>query len=263
METIELKDKKVGDFVKENIKTAHVFKKYGIDFCCGGGVSLERACRKENVNVEDLIADLLKLESATLGSQNFDSWKLDFLCDYIVNTHHAYVAESMPMILSYAQKVANVHGHAHPPVIEIYRLFTAVANELAPHMKKEELVLFPYIKKLVKAKDENTVPGEPHFGNIENPIRMMEVEHETAGDLLKEIAKISNNYTVPEWGCNTFRALYAKLDEFEQDLHIHVHLENNILFPKATNLETTYCKITMAKASRFLHCLKRYRTAGK
>ncbi|HRA60691.1 MAG TPA: iron-sulfur cluster repair di-iron protein [Bacteroidia bacterium] len=237
METMELKDKKVGDFVKENIKTAHVFKKYGIDFCCGGGVSLERACRKENVSIDDLAADLLKLENTPSGSQNFDKWELDFLCDYIVNTHHAYVAESTPMILSYAQKVTNVHGHAHPPVIEIYRLFMDVANELAPHMKKEELVLFPYIKKLVKAKNEKAVPEKSHFGTIQNPISMMEAEHETAGNLLKEIAKLSNNYSVPEWGCNTFKALYAKLDEFEQDLHIHVHLENNILFPKATNLE--------------------------
>jgi regulator of cell morphogenesis and NO signaling len=237
METMELKDKKVGDFVKENIRTAHVFKKYGIDFCCGGGVSLERACRKENVNVDDIVADLLKLENVSAGTQNFDKWELDFLCDYIVNTHHAYVAEAMPMILSYAQKVANVHGHAHPAVVEINKLFSEVVNELTLHMKKEELVLFPYIKKLVKAKNENTVPEEPNFGTVQNPITMMEREHEAAGDLLKQIALLSNNYTIPEWGCNTFKALYNKLDEFEQDLHIHVHLENNILFPKAIELE--------------------------
>lgn len=237
METIALKEKKVGDLVKENIKTAHVFKKYGIDFCCGGGITIERACRKENVVFEDLASDLMKLNEASATDQRYDKWELDFLIDYIVNTHHAYVEEAMPMILSYAQKVASVHGHAHPPVIEIYKLFTDVVNELAPHMKKEELILFPFIKKMTKAKSAHTVLEAGRFGTVQSPISMMESEHELAGNILKQIAKLSNNYTIPEWGCNTFKALYAKLDEFEQDLHLHIHLENNILFPKALALE--------------------------
>ncbi|MFN8292152.1 MAG: iron-sulfur cluster repair di-iron protein [Chitinophagales bacterium] len=239
---MELKEKRVGDFVKENIKTAHVFKKYGIDFCCGGGVSLERACRKNNVDINDLIADLQKLENAPSGAHNFNNWEIDFLCDYIVNTHHAYVNEALPMILSYAQKVASVHGHAHPPVVEILKLFHAVAGELVPHMKVEEFVVFPYIKKLVAAKKSNQPMEAAHFSTVQNPISTMENEHEIAGNLLREISKISNNYTPPEWACNTFKALYAKLDEFEQDLHIHVHLENNILFPKAIQLESDLSK---------------------
>jgi regulator of cell morphogenesis and NO signaling len=237
METIELKDKKVGDLVKENIKTAHIFKKYGIDFCCGGGITIERACRKENVVFEELAADLIKLNEATATDQRYDRWELDFLSDYIVQTHHTYVEESMPMILSYAQKVASVHGHAHAPVIEIYKLFTDVVHELTPHMKKEELILFPFIKKMVKAEKENLAFEGGRFGTVQNPIDMMESEHEAAGTILKQIAKLSNNYTPPEWACNTFKALYAKLDEFEQDLHLHIHLENNILFPKALALE--------------------------
>jgi regulator of cell morphogenesis and NO signaling len=237
METIALKERKVGDLVKENIKTAHVFKKYGIDFCCGGGITIERACRKENVVFEDLAADLMKLNEASATDQRYDKWELDFLADYIVNTHHAYVEEAMPMILSYAQKVASVHGHAHTPTIEIYKLFIDVVNELTPHMKKEELILFPFIKKMMKAKKEQTAFEAGRFGTVQNPIDMMESEHEVAGTILKQIAKLSNNYTPPEWACNTFKALYAKLEEFEQDLHLHIHLENNILFPKALTLE--------------------------
>ncbi len=237
METIALKVRKVGDLVKENIKTAHVFKKYGIDFCCGGGITIERACRKENVVFEDLAADLMKLNEASATDQRYDKWELDFLADYIVNTHHAYVEEAMPMILSYAQKVASVHGHAHTPTIEIYKLFIDVVNELTPHMKKEELILFPFIKKMMKAKKEQTAFEAGRFGTVQNPIDMMESEHEVAGTILKQIAKLSNNYTPPEWACNTFKALYAKLEEFEQDLHLHIHLENNILFPKALTLE--------------------------
>jgi regulator of cell morphogenesis and NO signaling len=237
MNVIELKEKKVGDLVKENIKSAHIFKKYGIDFCCGGGVTIKKACRKADIPFEKLEADLRKLSEATPAEQKYDKWELDFLCDYIVNTHHAYVSEAIPLILSYTSKVAQVHGHAHPAVIEINNLFIGVAEELNLHMIKEERILFPYIKNVCKASRGNEQIPKPTFGTVLHPIQMMESEHETVGKILKEIAILSNNYTPPEWACNTFKALYAKLDEFEQDLHLHVHLENNILFPKAIELE--------------------------
>ena len=237
MDLHELKEKKVGELVKEDIKTAHVFKKYGIDFCCGGGVSIEHAGKKQNVSIEDLVNDLLKIDNNLPQSQDYDHWPLDVLSDHIITTHHSYVEESIPLVLAYAHKVAQVHGEHHPPVIEILRLFTEVARELSSHMLKEEMVLFPYIKHLMAAKQSDNFPRPPHFGTVENPIHMMEMEHESAGTLLKEIATYSNNYTPPDWACNTFKALYAKLDEFEQDLHLHIHLENNILFPKAIQLE--------------------------
>ncbi len=237
MDIAQMKEIKVGDVVKNNIKTAHVFKKYGIDFCCGGGITIEKACRKVDIPFEQLATELLQLENPSAKEQQFDKWELNFLSDYIINTHHNYVTEAISLIQAYAQRVAQVHGHACPEVIKINEKFGVVAEELSLHMKKEEQILFPYIKQLTIATKYNQPIPNPPFGNVQHPIQMMEMEHESAGTILKEIAKISNNYTPPEWACNTFKALYAKLDEFEQDLHMHVHLENNILFPKAIALE--------------------------
>jgi regulator of cell morphogenesis and NO signaling len=233
-------EKKVSEVVASNIKTAHVFKKYGIDFCCGGGVSLSRACEKNQVDLNQLLSDLASVDEKILPSQNYNAWQLDFLINYIVNTHHQYVTEALAMIDSYAEKVAKVHGEGHPPVIKIYELFKLVASELSGHMKKEELILFPYINKMVQSQKLGLSVAASHFGSVINPITMMEQEHETAGNLMKEIAQLTNSYTPPEWACNTFKALYAKLEEFEQDLHMHVHLENNILFPKAVLLEESF-----------------------
>ena len=227
----------VAEIVTSNIKTADIFKKNGIDFCCGGGITLKKACEKNNILYADLEKELLNSTNSVSKAHNYDSWKLDFLVDHIENIHHSYVAESTPLILQYAERVAKVHGHHYAEVIKINTLFKAVALELAAHMKKEELILFPFIKQLVKADREGIKVKIPHFGTVINPITMMEEEHENAGDILKEIKQLSNNYTPPEGACNTFKALYAKLDEFEQDLHQHIHLENNILFPKAILLE--------------------------
>lgn len=227
----------VAEIVTYNIKTADVFKKHGIDFCCGGGISIKKACEKHNISYSELENELSNINNGISKAYNYDSWKLDFLVDHIENIHHTYVAENTPLVLQYSDKVAKVHGHHYKEVLEINKLFHAVAQELAAHMKKEELILFPFIKQLVKANKEGVKVKTPHFGTVNNPIAMMEDEHENAGDILKEIKQLSNNYTPPEGACNTFKALYAKLDEFEQDLHQHIHLENNILFPKAIALE--------------------------
>lgn len=233
-----LSKKKISEVVSSNIKTAHVFKKYGVDFCCGGGVSIEKACEKNNVDLSALLVELDSIDQKVMPSQNYANWDLDFLIDYIVNTHHIYVKEALGLIDAYASKVAKVHGEGYPPVIKIYQLFQIVAEELAAHMHKEEAILFPHIKKLVAINKVDADYEEPGFRTVLNPIRMMEHEHETAGNILKQIAQLSNKFTPPDWACNTFKALYAKLDEFEQDLHLHVHLENNILFPKSIALES-------------------------
>ena len=231
------KERTVADYVTENIKTAHVFKKYGIDFCCGGGISLEKACKKHGIELDQIEQELLSVD--TIGyMNNYDKWDLGFLIDYIVNIHHRYVNESLPIIFQYANKVAKVHGHHYTEVVKINDLFHEVANELLTHMQKEEQILFPYIKQLTEFQEKGEmIKSAPSFGTVNNPIQMMEHEHETAGNIFKEIAKLANNYTPPEEACNTFRALYAKLEEFEQDLHRHIHLENNILHPKAIALE--------------------------
>ena len=227
----------VAEVVTYNIKTADVFKKHGIDFCCGGGISIKKACEKNNVTFSEIEKELANINNPSSNAYNYDNWKLDFLVDHIENIHHTYVEENTSLVLQYAAKVAKVHGHHYVEVVKVYELFSEVAQELASHMKKEELILFPFIKQLVKAKKEGVKANQPHFGTVNNPIAMMEDEHENAGDIFKEINKLTNNYTPPEGACNTFRALYAKLDEFEQDLHQHIHLENNILFPKAILLE--------------------------
>jgi len=230
-------EKTVANYVTENIKTAHIFKKYGIDFCCGGNISVEKACVKQNVDQAALEKELAEVDVVKDVIEDYDKWELDFLMIYIENVHHTYVKENLPLISQYANKVAKVHGHQYTEVVKINELFHEVANELLSHMQKEEQVLFPSIKQLVDTKKESRTYNRFPFGTVNNPIRMMEHEHEGAGDVFKEIARLTNNYEPPIEACNTFRALYAKLEEFEQDLHKHIHLENNILHPKAIALE--------------------------
>ncbi|MBZ9728733.1 iron-sulfur cluster repair di-iron protein [Salegentibacter sp. JZCK2] len=232
--------KTVADYVTENIKNAHLFKKHGIDFCCGGGVSLAQAAAKANVNLEILEKELQETDSVS-REYDYKSWKLD-LIDHIINVHHHYVEENIPLLIQYGARVAKVHGHERPELIKIQQLFTEVAQELSAHLKKEELILFPFIKKLVKAQEEGTPVPQPQFGKIDNPIKMMETEHDDAGAIFKEISDLSDNYSCPDWACNTYKAFYAKLEEFETDLHHHVHLENNILFPRAIELERSLDK---------------------
>ncbi|MCK0156117.1 iron-sulfur cluster repair di-iron protein [Cellulophaga sp. F20128] len=242
MDTI--KNKTVADLVTDNIKTADVFKKYGIDFCCGGGISVEKACAKEKIDFNTLAKELLAIDSKILITQNYKTWALDYLADYIVNTHHTYVTEAIPLLIQYSDRVAKVHGHHYTEVIAINKLVHTIAEELTAHMKKEELILFPFIKRMIAEQNGATYVSIPPFENVEDPIKMMEEEHEVAGDILKEISVLSNNHTPPEGACNTFKALYNKLQEFEDDLHQHVHLENNILFPKAIQLEKELSKTT-------------------
>jgi len=234
-----IQERTVAEVVTENIKAAHVFKKYGIDFCCGGGVSIARACEKANVDPSILEAELLTLNNSPDRASNYNSWKLDFLADHIVNVHHQYVEESSPLLLQYAKRVNHVHGGHYQELSEIEELVIKLVQAMAAHQRKEELILFPFIKKLVKAEIEGTEVPTAHFGTVENPIHMMEEEHDEAGEFMSRISELSDGYTPPQGACNTYKAFFAKLEEFEQDLHHHIHLENNILFPKALKLEKT------------------------
>ena len=235
MKNLEIKT--VADTVTENIKTAHVFKKHGIDFCCGGGISIKKACEKNNIDFDTLIDELNNVENNVTFMNDYNSWELDFLIDFIVNTHHKYVEENIPLLKQYGARVAKVHGHHYTELLEIEKLINNISDELTVHMKKEELILFPFVKKLIQAQKDQSTIEVPHFGTVDNPIKMMEVEHDDAGEAFRKISELTNQYTTPENACNTFKALYAKLEEFEENLHQHVHLENNILFPKARVLE--------------------------
>ena len=239
---MNVQERTVAQVVTENIKAAHIFKKHGIDFCCGGGVSIKRACEKANIDPELLETELRNLDVAPDRAFDYNRWKLDFLTDHIINVHHQYVEENSPLLLQYAKRVNHVHGSHYTELAEIEELVTKVVQAMASHQRKEELILFPFIKKLVKSEMEGTPVPETKFGSVENPIQMMEEEHDEAGDFMKRISELSNGYTPPQGACNTYRAFFAKLEEFEDDLHQHIHLENNILFPKALNLEKTLQK---------------------
>jgi regulator of cell morphogenesis and NO signaling len=235
MET--LTEPTVGELAAQDYRKVEVFKKYGVDFCCGGKKSLSKVCTEKGINREELEKELHVAEtSAKMPSQDYSTWDLGFLADYIVQTHHRYVASAIPLIFEYTQKVSKVHGLQHPEAVEAAAIFVQVMDELNRHMMKEENVLFPFIKQLSESKRSGNT-AQSSFGTIKNPVRMMEHEHDVVGELMDKIRKATINYLVPADACNTFRYAYAKLQEFEEDLHQHIHLENNILFPRAIKLE--------------------------
>ena len=233
-----IRNTSVGEIVKLDFSAADVFSSYGIDFCCGGKISVAEACSNAKAEESLVIGALEDLKNQSGSAvHDFDSWNIGFLADYIQNTHHQYVKKAIPQILPLAQKVADVHGDHHSEVIRINELFQDLAEELLAHLQKEEMILFPYIKKLVADESAGKCTDPNCFGSIGSPISVMEAEHENAGLILKELYRLSNGYQIPEDACNTFRVLYGKLKEFEDDLHRHIHLENNILFPKAIEKE--------------------------
>jgi regulator of cell morphogenesis and NO signaling len=233
-----IRNKSVGEIVKLDFRAADVFSSYGIDFCCGGKISVADACANAKTE-ESLVIGALEDLKSQQGSavHDFDSWDIGFLTDYIIHTHHQYVTKSIEQILPLAQKVSDVHGDNHVEVIQINELFQELAEDMLAHMQKEEGVLFPYIKKLAADNSAGKCTDASCFGTVMGPISVMEREHENAGLILKELFRLSDGYTPPEDACNTFRVLYGKLKEFEDDLHRHIHLENNILFPKAIAME--------------------------
>lgn len=232
------KETKIGEAVALNFRYAQVFEKYGIDFCCGGKKSISDACIANGIDPEAVISSLSNIQENGNGNlSNYNLWKPDFLIDYIVNNHHRYVEKMMPVIYMHSQKAAEKHGLSHPETAAIAGLFISIKEELEVHMQKEERMLFPYIKQILKLEESGEEFPYPPFGTIENPVRVMELEHEAAGKLMAEINSLSSGYTPPADACTTFKVLYQELKEFEDDLHKHIHLENNILFPKAIELE--------------------------
>jgi regulator of cell morphogenesis and NO signaling len=232
------KDETLGELAAKDLRKAQVFKKYGLDFCCGGKKTVKEACAEKGLDVTKIEQELQQADKLPSSRPiPYGDWSLDFLADYIVNTHHSYVLKTLPDLVAYSTKVAKVHGSSHPELIRINQLVREVEAELMGHMVKEEKILFPYIKVLVAAKT-NGQPLQPvHFSSVQSPISVMEMEHELVGKNLEEIRKLSNDYFLPEDACASYSLLYRLLDEFEDDLHMHIHLENNILFPKALEVE--------------------------
>ncbi len=232
-DTTSLASRAVGEIVAEDYRRASVFKRFGIDFCCGGGATLQSVCDKKGLEIGEVAQALAAAEArAHTPLGRVSAWEPGFLADYIVNEHHTYVRESIPVLCAFTQKVARVHGDTHPELVEIAGLFDAIAANLEEHMRCEEQVVFPAIKK-VGAPQDSAATSQPLLRDV---IKEMEGDHEEAGEAMRQIRVLSGNFTPPPDACNTYRAAFAKLEEFEDDLHRHVHLENNILFPKALAL---------------------------
>lgn len=228
----------VGEIARFNYKTVEVFEKLRIDFCCGGDISLEEACKRQKVNAPEVLESIKKMIGSTqTDNDRIHSLPLDQLIDHIIKVHHSYVVESIPILQKYLHKITDVHGTNHPELAEVEDSFNQAATNLLQHMQKEEGILFPAIKEMLSAKEGGTDYEGSHCGTVQSPISVMKQEHEAEGDRFELLSALTNNYTLPEDACNTFSYAYQKLQEFEQDLHRHIHLENNILFPEAIKLE--------------------------
>jgi len=230
-----LLSKTLAQIVNENHQAASVFEKYGLDFCCRGKRSLQIACNEKKLPVTDVTAELESVIGDNLKPViDFDKISLGKLVNHIVSTHHAYVKHEAPQILAWLQKIAGKHGERHNEIYKILATFTSLKEEMDSHMHKEEFILFPRITELETSEEQDI--NRISLNWLQAPVTMMEHEHEEAGKLLEEIKQYSDHYTPPPDACTTYRLAFAALNAFEVDLHKHIHLENNILFPKALEL---------------------------
>lgn len=216
------------------------FEKLGIDYCCGGARSLRDACAQAKISVDEVLNALEQdnnLGQKAAELQDFSAGSLRELIIHVLSTHHAYVKQELPRLEQLLRKVVAVHGNNHAELARIQQIFQSASGELTSHMMKEEHILFPYISVLEDAVNAGRPAPRPMFGSVSNPVHMMELEHESAGAAFKEISRLSSSYTAPEDACFSYKTLYSALKDFEADLRQHVHLENNLLFPRAIELE--------------------------
>ena len=226
----------IADLVREAPLRANVFERYQIDYCCNGKRPLEDVCAERGLDAAALLAELDTAPDQQDGL-DAESMSLSELSDHIVARHHEYLRSTLPSIAMKAEKVVAAHGASYAFLADIQRVFHALASELTQHMAKEETILFPMISQLEQAQ-RSGVPAPPtHCHTVLTPIQVMEHEHDDAGAALRKIRELTSDFTLPAGACNTFRALYAQLEELERDLHTHIHLENNVLFPRASALE--------------------------
>jgi len=226
----------VGQLVAERPSRSRVFERHGIDFCCGGGQTLAEACSKRGLDPNQILSELEDADASTAETEiaDWSSAPLADLIDHILGTHHAYLRNELPRLSAMVLKVAEVHGERHPELARVQSIFATLRQELVSHMMKEEQILFPGIKMLEGTADDIAVP----FCGVQGPVRVMILEHENAGDALGQLRALTGDYTAPDDGCNTYRAMLDGLRELEADLHMHIHKENNILFPRALELES-------------------------
>lgn len=232
--------KTVRELALENPQATRIFERLGIDYCCGGNKSLEEACTAARLSPNEVLQSLKAAEQGANGNGKDRNWQteaLGDLVDHINNTHHKYTREEIARLGPLFDKVCSVHGNNHPELLEMRTSFRGLAGELTMHMMKEEMVLFPYIVRMEEAVIQKEPVLPPPFGSVQNPVAMMIHEHDSAGEALHAMRQASAGYTAPPDACISFQTLYRALTEFEADLHQHIHLENNILFPRAIELE--------------------------
>ena len=230
----------VTDIVKHDYRTTEIFRKYDIDFCCGGKWPLEMVCQNKNLNIEEVINELQKIvtQSASNAALDFDSWDIDFLVDYIYNIHHQYLKKALVETREQVNKFLDEHRTKFPELAELEFIMNRFMKEIPPHMKQEEEIFFPYIKQIHHAYKHRESYARLLIRTLRKPIEeVMLKEHEATGSSLHRLRKITNNYTTPEKACITHKVTFAKLNELDKDLVQHIHLESNILFPKAIKME--------------------------
>ncbi len=228
----------VGSIAAALPSSTRVFEKWKIDYCCGGKRSLADACDRAGVDVATMVAEIDEVTRGYQGGdRNWSTTSLQELSGYIVATHHRYTREETEALVALAAKVDGVHGANHSELHEVFRIVSQLHPELFQHMMKEEQILFPFVSQLEAAIGQGTSAPTPFFGTVENPIQMMISEHDQAGEMLEELRRITSNYALPEDACMSYRTLYERLQALEADLHTHIHLENNIYFPRAIELE--------------------------
>jgi regulator of cell morphogenesis and NO signaling len=234
---LETQTRVIGEIAADNPATIRVFQKFGIDFCCGGKRPLDEVCQEKGIALEAVEAELAAAVRPKDGSsRDWQTAPLSDLVDHIVTTHHAYLQSELPRLEAMAARVAEKHADKHPYALDVQQVFLSLKDELLSHMRKEEMILFPWIQRTEAARAGAAAAPASCFGSVANPISVMEAEHEFAGQALLELRRLTSDYTPPEDACNGFRGLLHGLTELEADLHLHIHLENNILFPRALAL---------------------------
>jgi regulator of cell morphogenesis and NO signaling len=237
----------IGQLVRERPARSRVFEALKIDYCCGGKLPLEEVCRKKGLEPAEVLKLLNQCDAQADSREDnspaslidADAMTLTELADHIQQTHHAYLKSELPRLDLITEKVARVHGEHDPRLVDVRRAFEAFRDEVVPHMMKEEIVLFPIVRKMEqhrRSAGDQPLP-EFHCGSVANPIRQMELEHDHAGQALERMRELTDGFQPPEWACNTYRAMLDALRVLERDMHHHVHKENNVLFPKAIEME--------------------------
>lgn len=238
----------VAEIAAHSLAAVRVFEKYGLDYCCGGKRPLAEACLQRGQDADTVKKELeAALRDRPAADADWSAFPLRQLCDHIETAHHGYLRRELPAIQARLDKVYRVYNQRYGPTLTgLPEAYAELRQELEPHMQKEEMVLFPAIRIIEEATEAHRPPPRLMFGSVANPIHAMEAEHDHAGVALQKIREITGNFNVPSHACVTYRALMSGLEELEKDLHLHIHLENNILFPRAAEMETAVASETPA-----------------